>query len=63
MRLSEQESGVRSRRLGFKATIVGEADLEVQIRVEVEGNFNGVIKRRSGSLDHMGGNKERRFGS
>jgi hypothetical protein len=58
MRPSEQESGVWSRRLGFKATIVGEADLEVQIKVEVEGNLNGVTERRSGSLDYMGGNNE-----
>lgn len=63
MRPSEQESGVWARRVGFRVTIVGKADLKVQIKVEAEGNLNGVIKRRSGSLDYMGSNKENRLGS
>jgi hypothetical protein len=34
---------------GFKATVVGNANLKVQIKVEVGGNLNGAIEHRSGS--------------
>jgi hypothetical protein len=34
---------------GFKATVVRNANLKVQIKVEVGGNLNGAIEHRSGS--------------
>jgi hypothetical protein len=63
MRLSGQESGVWSRQVGFEATVVGKADLKAQIKVEVEGNLNGVSGCRSGRLDYMGSNKGNRLRS
>jgi hypothetical protein len=48
---------------GFKATIVGKANLKVQIKVEAEGNLNRVTECRSGSLDYTRSNEESRLGS
>jgi hypothetical protein len=48
---------------GLKATVVGKANLKVQIKVEAEGNLNGVTERRSGSLDYTRSNEENRLGS
>jgi len=49
MRLSERESGVWSRQVGFKATVVGKANLKPisksKLSFEVEGNLNGEIER------------------
>jgi hypothetical protein len=44
--------------VGFGATVVGKANLEVKIRVDVEGNLSGYIERRSESLNHVGSTEE-----